>query len=91
MQMLSADYDWVRRRLTPHPLGFYMTALMLQNPAGDGLPRIYVHCAQPSNPVIESSRQLVRSWPGWSWVDLSALHDATITHPDKVAKALLDA
>ena len=83
------DYDWVRRRLSPHPLRTYTTALTLRAPVGNGLPRTYVHCTQPSHPVLADSRRLVRSWSGWQWVDLAAPHDAMITHPDAVVGLLL--
>jgi len=83
------DYDWVRRRLTPHPLRTYTTALTLRAPVGNGLPSTYVHCTQPPNPVLEASTKLVRSWSGWKWVDLAAPHDAIITHPDDVVAVLL--
>jgi pimeloyl-ACP methyl ester carboxylesterase len=83
------DYDWVRRRLTPHPLRTYITALTLRGPIGNNLPRTYVHCTQPSHPVLEDSRRLVRSLPGWQWVDLAAPHDAMITHADAVVSVLL--
>jgi pimeloyl-ACP methyl ester carboxylesterase len=85
------DYDWVRRRLSPHPLRSFTTALTLRAPAGNGLPRTYVHCTQPSHPVLEDSRRLVRSSPGWQWVDVAAPHDAMITHPDEVVGLLLRA
>jgi len=37
------DYDWVRRRLTPHPLQSYTTALTFKAPVGNNLPRTYIH------------------------------------------------
>jgi pimeloyl-ACP methyl ester carboxylesterase len=85
------DYDWVRRRLSPHPLRSYTTALTFRAPIGNNLPRTYVHCTQPSHPVLEESRRLVRSWEGWQWVDLAAPHDAMITNPDAVVGLLLGA
>ena len=85
------DYDWVRRRLSPHPLQSYTTALTFKAPVGNNLPRTYIHCTQPSHPVLEDSRKLVRSWTGWKWVDLAAPHDAMITHPDAVVSLLLGA
>jgi pimeloyl-ACP methyl ester carboxylesterase len=85
------DYDWVRRRLSPHPLRSYTTALTLRGPVGNNLPRTYVHCTQPSHPVLEDSRRLVRSWSGWQWVDLAVPHDSMITHPDEVVGLLLNA
>lgn len=87
----SPDHDWVRRRLTPHPLGAYTTALTLRAPVGAGLPRTYVHCARPSNPVIEGSRRRVRAWTGWSWIELAAPHEAMITDPELVVNLLLRA
>ncbi len=85
------DYDWVRRRLTPHPLQSYTTALTFKAPVGNNLPRTYIHCTQPSHPVLEDSRKLVRSWTGWKWVDLPAPHDSMITHPDAVVGLVLGA
>lgn len=85
----SSDYEWVKRSLTPHPLGSYTTALTLRHPIGNGLPRTYIHCAAPSNPVLEGSRRLVKSLAGWNWIEIAAPHDAQITHPDLVADLLL--
>jgi len=85
------DYDWVRRRLSPHPLRTFTTPLTLRAPVGNGLPRTYVHSTQPSYPFSDASRQLVRSWSGWRWVDLAAPHDSIITHPDDVVAVLLAA
>ena len=85
------DYDWVRRRLSPHPLRTFTTPLTLRAPVGNGLPLTYVHSTQPSYPFSDASRQLVRSWSGWRWVDLAAPHDSIITHPDDVVAVLLAA
>src|SRR5258705_8103413 len=85
------DYDWVRRRLSPHPLQSYTTALTFKAPVGNNLPRTYIHCTQPSHPVLEDSRKLVHSWTGWKWVDLPAPHDSMITHPDAVVGLVLGA
>jgi len=82
------DYDWVRRRITPHPLRSYITALTLRGPVGNNLPSTYVHCTQPSLAGLETSRKLVRSMSGWQWAELAAPHDAMITHPDAVVSLL---
>src|SRR5258707_7224812 len=68
------DYDWVRRRLTPHPLAAYTTALTLRASVGNNLPRTYVHCTQPSHPILEDSRRLVRSSSDWQGAYLAAPH-----------------
>lgn len=84
------DYDWAKRRLTPHPLGSYTTALTLAAAVGNDLPRTYIHCRQPIHPGMEASRDLVRSWSGWTWVDIDAPHDAMIAHPDMIVSLLMN-
>jgi pimeloyl-ACP methyl ester carboxylesterase len=83
------DYEWARSQLSPHPLHSYTTALTLRGPVGNNLPRTYVHCIKPSHPLLEDSRNLVRSLPGWQWLELAAPHEAMITHPAAVANLLL--
>ena len=83
------DYEWVLRRMSPHPLRSYTAALTLRNSVGNDLPRLYVWCKHPSHPALEPSRQLVRSWPGWDWTELPVPHGSIITHPDEVTDLLL--
>jgi pimeloyl-ACP methyl ester carboxylesterase len=83
------DDDWVRRRLSPHPLRTYTTALPLRHRVGNDLPRTYVCCTRPPHPALEPSRRLVRSWSGWGWVELAAPHLCLITHPGEVTDLLL--
>jgi pimeloyl-ACP methyl ester carboxylesterase len=85
----DADYEFVRQQLSPHPLRTYLTPLALRAPVGNGLPRTYVTFSEPSHPLLEASRQLVRSWPGWKWAELAVPHDSIITHPDEVSRLLL--
>ena len=85
----SSDYAWVGRRLSPTPLRAYTTPLMLRAPIGNGRPRTYVRCTQPENPAMEASRVLVKSLPGWNWIDFAGPHDCMITHPEEIAKLLL--
>ncbi len=86
----TAEYDWVSRRMTPHPLASYMTPLVLDNPIGNGRPRTYLHCSKPSHHLLEDSRQLVQSLQGWNWIDVPAPHEAHITHPDLLSEILLE-
>lgn len=86
----TPEYDWVSRRMTPHPLASYMTPLVLKNPIGNGRPCTYLHCNQPSHPLLEGSRQLVRSLRGWNWIDVPAPHEAHITQPELLSRILLE-
>lgn len=85
----TADYAWVMRRITPTPLRAYLTALDLHAPIGNGVPKTYIHCNKPENPVLEGSRTLVKSQPGWTWIDFEGPHDSMITKPDDIVKLLL--
>ncbi len=85
----SADYAWVSRRLTPTPLKAYTTALKLHAPVGNGIPKTYVHCYQPENPVLGDSCALVKSLGGWNWLDFPGPHDCMLTKPDEVMQLLL--
>jgi pimeloyl-ACP methyl ester carboxylesterase len=89
LQEGTPDYDWVTRRLTPTPLRIYTTALHLEQPVGAGLPRTYVRCVAPKNPVIDASAELVRGWSGWRWIDLPGPHEVMITDPKTVSALLL--
>jgi pimeloyl-ACP methyl ester carboxylesterase len=85
----NANYAWVLRRMSAHPLRTYTTPLTLRSKVGNDLPRTYVYCTQPPHPALDASRRLVRSWSGWEWIDLAAPHGCIITHPDEVSELLL--
>jgi pimeloyl-ACP methyl ester carboxylesterase len=80
---------WVSRRMTPHPLATYCTPLTLRNPIGNGLPRTYVHCAQPSYDALAAVREWVRTLEGWHWEELASGHDAMVLDPDLLAELLV--
>jgi hypothetical protein len=42
------DAEWVKRRLTPHPISTYESKLNIKGPVGNNLPRTYVRCTNPS-------------------------------------------
>jgi pimeloyl-ACP methyl ester carboxylesterase len=81
---------WVRRHLTPHPVGTYESALRLDHSVGNGRPRTYIHCTNPVYGPLEASRQWVRRQQGWSWQEIATAHDAMVTVPAELARMLLD-
>ena len=85
----TSDYAWVMRRITPTPLRAYTTSLDLHAPIGNGLPKTYIHCNKPENPVLDGSRALVKPLSGWNWIDFPGPHDSMITEPDEIVKLLL--
>lgn len=83
------DSEWLKRRMTPHPLGTYESPLNIQAPPGNGLPRTYVFCTNPVYPALEGVRQWVNAREGWRWRELAAAHDAMVTAPDELTELLL--
>jgi pimeloyl-ACP methyl ester carboxylesterase len=84
------DAAWARRRLTPHPAETYESMLMLRNPVGNGLPRVYIACTEPAYAPLERVRQWVRRQKGWEWRDIATGHDAMITAPAELSRMLIE-
>ena len=62
------DAEWVKRRLTPHPISTYESPLPIKGPVGNNLPRTYIHCTNPSYAALEASRHGSRRSPdGGGW------------------------
>lgn len=80
--------DWLRRRLTPHPLKAYTEPLMLQHPLGNGLPKTYIAVTDPWYPPLAELREDVRAQPDWQWREIAAGHDAMLTSPEALAALL---
>ena len=84
-----ADLAWIERRLTPHPLGTFTSALRLANPqVGNGRPCTYAACTDPIYPALNDCRDWARGRAGWGWAELATAHDAMITAPDLVARVI---
>lgn len=87
----SDDLHFVGRRLTPQPLSVYRSALRLQNPQiGNARPCAYVSCTQPPFKGVDPSREWARQQKDWDFRELDSGHSALITHPDQVARLLLE-
>jgi pimeloyl-ACP methyl ester carboxylesterase len=39
--------DWVKRRLTPHPVSAFDSPMRINNPVANGRHRTYIHCTKP--------------------------------------------
>lgn len=85
-----AQSDWLRRRLTPHPLKAYTDPLQLRHPLGNGLHKIYVAVTDPWYAPLADIRAWVRSQPDWAWREMAAGHDAMVTAPAALAQLLED-
>jgi pimeloyl-ACP methyl ester carboxylesterase len=81
---------WMRRRMTPHPLGTYETPLRLRHPVGNGLPRTYIAAVAPAYPALGAIQARLRDAGGWDWREIATGHNAMVTAPGVLA-AMLDA
>lgn len=82
---------WLEARLTPHPAGTYMEKLVLRNPLGNGIPKIYVDCNATPYPPLADLKKTLKTAPGWNWKELNTHHDPMITEPKMLADFLLAA
>lgn len=80
--------DWVRRRMTPHPIGTYESSLQLKKPIGNGRPRTYIACTQPFYTALQETRDWVKQQPDWQWQEIATGHDAMVLEPEKLTRML---
>jgi pimeloyl-ACP methyl ester carboxylesterase len=88
--LMGEDADWVARRQTPHPGSLYDERLNFDPRRVARWPRQFIDCTQPALATIAVSRQRVRQAPGWRVTELATGHDAMISAPDALLRALLD-
>jgi pimeloyl-ACP methyl ester carboxylesterase len=96
----AADYEWVKRRQTPHPGHTYPAVLDFDARRVASVPRTFVNCTQPALATIDSIRPRLsdtRFWDG-AWlagggmkvVELKTGHHPMITMPAELTRILLD-
>jgi len=85
--------DWIKTRMTQHPLATYMEPVPAGNARSAAIPRIFVHCnGNPSttpdlfSPFTDKARAM-----GWQVNELAAGHLAMLTAPREVAEILRQA
>ncbi len=87
----TEDLHFVANRLTPQPLSVYRSSLRLQNPViGNGRPCSYISCTQPTFRGVDTSREWARQQKDWEFRELESGHCALMTHPDMLARLLLE-
>jgi pimeloyl-ACP methyl ester carboxylesterase len=84
----GAARDWVARHMTPQPGAVYDAPLHFDAQRLSALRRVFIDCTEPALPTIAASRSRVRAEPGWEVLELATGHDAMVSAPDAVARAL---
>ena len=83
-----ASADWVKRRLTPHPVSTYDSPIRIDNPVANGRPRTYIACTDPAYGPLEATRQWVKKQENWQWQEIATGHDAMVMAPAELAGML---
>ena len=82
--------EWMRRRLTPHPIQTFLDPLRLPQGRWPGHPKTYVRCTNPHFALgIDTDVESFRGDPDWFLIDLDAGHNAMMIAPDAVASIFL--
>jgi pimeloyl-ACP methyl ester carboxylesterase len=80
---------WVQERLTSHPYSTYEDPPPPGTPQSASIPRTYIHSTLgPISSWMEPFAARARK-VGWRVHRMAAGHDVMITHPDKLAKILI--
>lgn len=85
----GAARDWVVRRMTPQPGALYDAPLHFDAQRVAALRRVFVDCTAPALATIAASRARVRTEPGWEVIEIATGHDAMVSAPEALARALL--
>ena len=98
--LTGADYEWVRRRQTPHPGHTYDAPLNFDTQRVAAVPRTFVSCTQPALATIDPIRPRVVDpgfWDGaWTggggirMVELRTGHDPMVSAPAELTQILLN-
>ena len=95
----AADYEWVKRRQTPHPGHTYTAPLQFDPVRVAAIPRTFVNCVAPALGTIDAIRPRLsdpRFWDG-AWLQgggitvetLHTGHDPMISAPAELTALLL--
>lgn len=82
--------DWLKARMTPHPLATYTEPVPAGSAESAALPRGFVYCTEgPITHVFAPFAEKARA-EGWELRELATGHMAMLTAPREVAELLLD-
>ncbi len=96
----GADYEWVKRRQTPHPGHTYRAPLAFDPARVAAVPRTFVSCIRPALATIDAIRPRMADAAFWNgaWrggggarvVELATGHDPMVSAPQELVRVLLE-
>lgn len=83
-----ADADWLRGKLSAHPIKTFEQPVKLTSSVAATVPRTFINCT--ATRWFTSFAERARSEPGWRYCELPTGHDAMISSPGELADLLLE-
>ncbi len=88
----SSDIEWLRSKMTAHPIRTLENSAILGNPEADEIPRTYIFCTgNPPDGTFSKMANQIKHDEGWNYMELDSPHAAMITAPDALAARILEA
>ena len=86
----GTELEWLRSKLTAHPLKALETPFSYTNPAARSIPRTFIHCTEgvSQEEILNQEKECTQL--GWQYRMLYTGHDAMITAPEELTRMLLE-
>ena len=88
----KGDVEWLRSKLTAHPLRTLAESAVLGNPEANKIPRTYIFCTgNPPDGTFPRIASQIKQSASWTYLELASPHAAMITAPEALTEKLLEA
>ena len=88
----NSDGEWLRSKMTPHPIRTLADAAQIDNPGATDIPRSYILCTgNPADGTFPAIARRIKTDASWNYLELASPHAAMITAPRALADTILRA
>lgn len=85
------DAEWVRSKMTPHPIRTLESPANLGNPDSKNIPKVFIFCTgNPPDGTFPEIAGDVKHDPDWNYLELDSPHAAMISAPDMLVKKIFE-
>ena len=85
------DVEWVRSKLTAHPLRTFAEPAKLGNSDAEKIPRTYIFCTKnPPDGSFPRIAKQIKQNADWRYMELLAPHAAAVSAPKELSESLLE-
>lgn len=85
--------DWLRRRLTPHPVQSWLEPVRFVNGGTGGIAKTYIVCTEPPTALMGYTLHADEARKGGDWTcrEIACGHDTMVLKPEETARLILEA